>query len=284
MQMVEAPHPYQLPKSDGNYLHLDLKVMGLGGNSCGQGGPLEEDRIKASNHSMGFIIRPVQKSDDMSERAKVSAAGDMPLGVARDRAGKVTISTEKKDAVICYTLNGSKKVQTYSEPVNMRDGGTITVWEKSNDKLKTTMTFEKIENVPVEVMYASSVESGEGDPNHLVDNDPNTFWHTMYSVTVAKYPHWVDFDCGEVKTLKGFTYLPRQDSPNGRIKDYQIQVSNDGKTWGDVLVKGSFENNAKEKRVMFSKPVKARYVRFTGLSSQDGQDFATGAEMGVLAE
>ena len=284
MQMVEAPHPYQLPKSDGNYLHLDLKVMGLGGNSCGQGGPLEEDRIKAGNHSMGFIIRPVQKSYDMSERAKVSAAGDMPLGVARDRAGKVTISTEKKDAVICYTLNGNKKVQTYSEPINMRNGGTITVWEKSNDKLKTTMTFEKIETVPVEVMYASSVESGEGDPGHLVDNDPNTIWHTMYSVTVAKYPHWVDLDCGEVKTLKGFTYLPRQNGPNGNIKDYQIQVSNDGKTWGDVLVKGSFENNAKEKRVMFSKPVKARYVRFTALSSQDGQDFASGAEMGVLAE
>ena len=284
MQMVEAPHPYQLPKSDGNYLHLDLKVMGLGGNSCGQGGPLEEDRIKAGNHSMGFIIRPVQKNQDMSERAKVSAAGEMPLGVARDRAGKVTISTEKKDAVICYTLNGSKKVQTYSEPINMRDGGTITVWQKDNDKLKTTMTFEKIESVPVEVMYASSVESGEGDPSHLVDNDPNTFWHTMYSVTVAKYPHWVDLDCGEVKTLKGFTYLPRQNSGNGRIKDYQIQVSNDGKTWGDVLVKGSFENNVKEKRVMFSKPVKARYVRFTALSSQDGQDFATGAEMGVLAE
>ena len=238
MQMVEAPHPYQLPKSDGNYLHLDLKVMGLGGNSCGQGGPLEEDRIKAGNHSMGFIIRPVQKSYDMSERAKVSAAGDMPLGVARDRAGKVTISTEKKDAVICYTLNGNKKVQTYSEPINMRNGGTITVWEKSNDKLKTTMTFEKIETVPVEVMYASSVESGEGDPGHLVDNDPNTIWHTMYSVTVAKYPHWVDLDCGEVKTLKGFTYLPRQNGPNGNIKDYQIQVSNDGKTWGDVLVKG----------------------------------------------
>lgn len=284
MQMVEAPHPYQLPKSDGNYLHLDLKVMGLGGNSCGQGGPLEEDRIKAGNHSMGFIIRPVQKNQDMSERAKVSAAGEMPLGVARDRAGKVTISTEKKDAVICYTLDGSKKVQTYSEPINMRDGGTITVWQKDNDKLKTTMTFEKIESIPVEVMYASSVESGEGDPSHLVDNDPNTFWHTMYSVTVAKYPHWVDLDCGEVKTLKGFTYLPRQDSGNGRIKDYQIQVSNDGKTWGDVLVKGSFENNAKEKRAMFSKPVKARYVRFTALSSQDGQDFATGAEMGVLAE
>ena len=35
---------------------------------------------------------------------------------------------------------------------------------------------------------------------------------------------------------------------------------------------------------MLDKPIKARYVRFTALSSQDGQDFATGAELGVLAD
>ena len=166
----------------------------------------------------------------------------------------------------------------------MRDGGTITAWYKENTNLKTTMAFNKIENVPLEVLYASSVESGEGDPEHLVDNDPGTFWHTMYSVTVAKYPHWVDMDCGEVKTIKGFTYLPRQDSNNGNIKGYKYQVSNDGKNWGDVIASGEFENNRKEKRVMLDKPIKARYVRFTALSSQDGQDFATGAELGVLAD
>ena len=42
------------------------------------------------------------------------------------------------------------------------------------------------------------------------DGDPSTIWHTMYSVTIAKYPHWVDLDAGEVKEIKGFTYLPRQ--------------------------------------------------------------------------
>ena len=34
---------------------------------------------------------------------------------------------------------------------------------------------------------------------------------------------------------------------------------------------------------MFDKPVKARYVRFTALSSQNGQDFASGAEVTILA-
>lgn len=70
----------------------------------------------------------------------------------------------------------------------------------------------------------------------------------MYSVTVAKYPHWVDFDAGDVKNIKGFTYLPRQDNRNGNIKDYDIFVSQDGKNWGEAIHKGSFENNQKEKK------------------------------------
>ena len=42
------------------------------------------------------------------------------------------------------------------------------------------------------------------------------------------------------------------------------------------------KNNRNEKKVMLAKPVKARYVRFTALSEQSGQDFASGAEFKVL--
>ena len=101
---------------------------------------------------------------------------------------------------------------------------------------------------------------------------------------MASYPHWVDFDCGTVKTLKGFSYLPRQDSRNGNIKQYRVQVSQDGKTWSEPVSEGVFENNQNLKRILFAKSVKARYLRFTALSSQDGQDFATGAEFTVLEE
>ena len=134
------------------------------------------------------------------------------------------------------------------------------------------------------MIYASSQEAGEGDAKNLTDGDPNTIWHTMYSVTVAKHPHWVDLDCGEIKTIKGFTYLPRQGGGNGNVKDYTIHVSVDGKEWGEPIHKAAFENNAAEKKVTFSKPVKARYIRFTALSEQRGQDYATGAEITIQAE
>lgn len=282
LDLILASHPYQLPKANDTYLHLDCAVTGLGGNSCGQGGPLVHDRVLADQHNMGFIIRPANK-EKLTAIANVAPAGEIPLSIIRDRAGRVELKSAKKDAVILYSLNGDKKANKYTTPIPMRDGGTVKAWYEHDPRVNATMTFEKIESIRTEVIYASSQESGDGDASNLTDNDPNTIWHTMYSVTVAKYPHWVDLDAGEVKEIKGFTYLPRQNGNNGNIKDYSIQVSMDGKEWGTPVKKGAFANNSKEKRVLFDKPVKARYIRFTALSSQNGQDFASGAELTILA-
>ena len=282
MNLILASHPYQLPVAGDTYLHLDAAVTGLGGNSCGQGGPLEQDRVFAGHHDMGFIIRPAGK--DVTVTANVAPAGEMPLTIMRNRAGSVELSSARKDAVICYTTDGKGKAKEYSEAIPFRNGGTVKAWFKDNPKINATASFSKIESIQTEVVYTSSEESGYGDAKNLTDGDPNTIWHTMFSVTVAKYPHWVDLDAGEVKQIKGFSFLPRQDGSNGNIKDYSISVSLDGKNWGEPVLKGTFENNLKEKKVLFDQPVKARYIRFTALSEQRGQDFASGAELVILAD
>ena len=279
--LILASHPYQLPKAGDTWLHLDAAVTGLGGNSCGQGGPLVADRVFANNHNFGFIIRPAGK--DLSKIANIAPAGEIPLSITRSKSGTVEITSARKNATICYTV-GKSKVKEYTTPISLREGGLVTAWFKDRPAIKTKISFEKQENIQTVVIYASSQEAGEGDASHLTDGDPNTIWHTMYSVTVAKYPHWVDLDAGEVKNIKGFIYLPRQDGNNGKIKDYSIQVSMDGKNWGTPVQKGTFDNSSKEKQVEFAKPVQARYIRFTALSEQNGQDFASGAEITILAE
>jgi len=57
LQLTVAPHPYELPESDGTYLHLDAGVTGLGGTSCGQDIPRPEYRILGTQ-TMGFVISP----------------------------------------------------------------------------------------------------------------------------------------------------------------------------------------------------------------------------------
>ena len=53
----------------------------------------------------------------------------------------------------------------------------------------------------------------------------------------------------------------------------------DGKEWGEPVIKAAFDRSAAPKRVMLEQPVKARYIRFTALSSQNGADYAGGAEL-----
>ncbi len=291
-ELAMANHPHELPASTGNWLHLDLAITGLGGNSCGQGGPLEYDRVKAGPHLFGFVISPA-KSNTKIERNALT--GMVPLQITRDAAGMVTITSAKKQQGVYQDIwykvipaNATAKQlkalkpQRYTEPFLVKEG-TVVAYEQKG--VEFSQDFEKIDGrVPVTVSFASSVESGEGDAEHLVDGNPNTYWHTMWSVTVANYPHWVDFDCGTAKMLKGFTYLPRQDSQNGNIRKYRVQLSQDGKTWSEPVSEGEFKNDQLLKRVIFSKPQRARYLRFTALSSQDGQDFATGAEFAVLEE
>lgn len=230
LELTLAAHPYQLPKSSGTHLHLDAKVTGLGGASCGQGGPLTPDQVRSTPTTFGFIIRPAVKSE-LLNLVKVSATG-------------------------------RKMVKDIMQQM------------KQNQQ-----------NTGLQIAFASSQEPDEGDASYLVDGDPSTIWHTMYSITLAKYPHWVDFDASKQKVIKGFTYLARQDgSLNGCIKDYEIYVSNDNKYWGEPVAKGSFEKTAKLQKVMFGKPVKARYVRLRALNEQSGQDYASGAEFTLVTE
>ena len=285
-QLTVTAHANELPESDGTYLHLDAKVTGLGGASCGQGGPLAPDRTYSQNYNFGFVIRPAAdaSAEAMTKAAHVSLSGEQPISVEHRANGIVTLSTPAKNRTIVYTVNGAKRPVAYSQPIDMRKGGTITTWYKETPALKTTMKFDKVDIVPLQVVFASSEEPDEGEASQLVDGDESTIWHTMYSITLAKYPHWVDFDASEPKLMKGFTLLPRQDSSYGRIKNYEIYVSNDGKSWGEPVAKGNFENNAELKKVMFDKPVRARYIRLRALNAHYGVDYASAAEFALIAE
>ena len=283
LEMTSAPHPCDLPESTATHLHLDCQVTGLGGNSCGQGGPLEPDRVKGAVHQMGFIIIPVTAKDNLSQTAQIKGSTPLPMVITRDKVGRVSIVSQEGETVMVQV--DKQKPQIYSEPINLREGGTVTAWYKSQADQKTTSTFGRIESVPVEVIYTSSEEISDGSAaKNLVDGNINTIWHTMYSVTQAKYPHWVDFDCAEERLIKGFTYLPRQDGPNGDVKAYRITLSTDGKTWSEPVCEGEFARSKQEQKVMFSQPQRARYLRFTALSAQNGGDYASGAEFTVLAE
>ena len=92
----------------------------------------------------------------------------------------------------------------------------------------------------------------------------------------------------ETVTIGGFQYQPRTGNRNGdnngRVGDYRISVSMDGRNWTEVA-SGHWNDDDTLKTVTFT-PVKANCVRLEGVSTYGSKKnkFMSAAEIAVLVE
>ncbi|MBO7683761.1 MAG: discoidin domain-containing protein [Kiritimatiellae bacterium] len=135
------------------------------------------------------------------------------------------------------------------------------------------------EDIVPTVVACSSAEPGEGDAEHLVDGDLSTIWHSQYGVTLTKYPHSVTVDMGRDLTAKGVSIWQRQNGPNGNVKDFKFEVSEDGKAWREVVASQLKPGAGEQKFAFAAGTVPMRYWRFTGLNEHGGREFASLAEI-----
>jgi len=136
----------------------------------------------------------------------------------------------------------------------------------------------------LKVVHVDSEETvGEdGKGANAVDGDPQTFWHTQWQDATPEPPHEIVIELPATESIKGFTYLPRQDDvDNGTIKDYEFSVSTDGTNFGEPVAKGSFQNSKEKKTVTFT-PVTCRFVKLKALSEVNGGAWTSAAEIGVI--
>lgn len=77
------------------------------------------------------------------------------------------------------------------------------------------------------VAYVDSEENfAEGDQaENAFDGLAESFWHTLWSAPHPAHPHTLVIDLGAQQEISGLRLLPRQDSANGRIKDYRVFLS-----------------------------------------------------------
>lgn len=110
------------------------------------------------------------------------------------------------------------------EALNAYDGGAYTTCAELyllDDK------GNEISREKWKVVYADSeeVDNNDGKADNIFDIQLTTFWHTQWTSASPKHPHQVIIDLGDEFTIGGMKYLPRQDSGNGRIKDYRLFIS-----------------------------------------------------------
>ncbi len=269
------------------FLNLEHAVLGLGNGSCGPG-PLPKYLLKARPMFFSMEFRPLPaKGEGLFPYARTLSPVAGAPGILRDGKGKVRLVSPAPGAEIRYTLDGSEPgpdSALYRGPIDLSKGGTVKARVYGKDLLPgpaASRTFGPVRG-KWKVVYADSSQKGEGDPKNAVDGDPSTYWHTQWSPSSPGYPHEIRVDMGKAGWIRGFTYLPRQDTDHGWIKKYAFYTSLDGKNWGKPAAKGRFGRGPSLKKVFFKRPRKARYIRLVALSEMKGRPWATVAELGVL--
>jgi photosystem II stability/assembly factor-like uncharacterized protein len=131
--------------------------------------------------------------------------------------------------------------------------------------------------------FDSEEVNDPGRATMAIDNNLGTIWHTRWSTGNDPYPHFIYLDLGRKYKLFEFVYLPRQDGgENGRVKDYELYISDKLNDWGTTIAKGSFENSASPKVVKIPEGKTGRYIHFRALSEVNGNPWASAAELDFI--
>jgi endo-alpha-N-acetylgalactosaminidase len=138
--------------------------------------------------------------------------------------------------------------------------------------------FTVSQNIPQSQMTASatSAQMNWTPPINAIDGDAGTLWHTQWDPT-QNLPQAITLKLGGSYNVSTLKYLPRSDSENGVITEYNIYVSEDGSNYTKVA-HGNWDNNALLKTVAFA-PVMAQFIKLEALVGVNG--FASAAEINV---
>lgn len=154
-------------------------------------------------------------------------------------------------------------------------GYRVSSWSVEN----TAVVYEKITDREGWSVKASSTRN-EDETACMFDGNANTYWHSGYTVVDGvpqvveekdKKPFYVTVTFPRETELAGFYYLPRQDSSEGKIVNYEIYTSTDGTSYTNLVTSGTVSYTDKadrtEKEIKFGKTVKASSIQIKILST-----------------
>ncbi|MCZ0996568.1 discoidin domain-containing protein [Streptomyces noursei] len=102
-------------------------------------------------------------------------------------------------------------------------------------------------------------------------SERNTAWPDKRPTTFTQRSHSITIDMHNVAVVSGLTYRPLRSG--GRMSDYAIHLSQDGKGWGRAVATGTLANDPTVKTLSFA-PTGTRFVRVTatagaGISAEE---------------
>ena len=198
-------------------------------------------------------------------------------------AAKVIVKYVKDGVTIVKSKTSDLRVDTMSVD-GINSATSIEYYTESLDGVKTVSRFYTVN--PAQLItfntkalkadagwtaVVSSSQSGDGSgASALLDGLGNTYWHTQYSPEL-KFPHHATVTLPSEHKFTKVILTIRDHGTANPFKDFEVQVSEDGKTF---KTQQAFTNtvNVRASVVTFDldKPIISRYVRILFTSSLPG--------------
>ncbi len=280
-------HPHEVVFCDHTILNLDAYNRALGNGSCGPD-VIEKYRVPSAKAHLNLLLMPItqhQSDRQLAERARVTSPICSPASILAEK-GVVTISCTTPDATIHYSIDGGNE-QVYTAPFNLVEGGSVRAYTTSPNRQPSPMSEENVgaylsKKAWRVVSYSSQQSAGGEGAKNTIDENPGSIWHTQYSPTTPKCPHEVVVDMGTSHHVGRFLYQGRQDMTNGRVARYEFYVSDNLDDWGKPVCQGHLESSTNVQEIELPSPKTGRYFRFVALSTHDGMQYVSTAELGIV--
>ncbi|RYG53825.1 hypothetical protein EON80_32325, partial [bacterium] len=186
-QMDPAEYLVDLPKSEATVLNLSAQTLGVG-QAAHQ--PLPKYRIytNPTTFSYGLNLLDAGVKDVSAIGRKLASTNRaQPVLAQRDMQGFISL-----DADSSYSLDGLTWTN-YTKPFAFAKGGTLKVRSaaKGGQFIESSIPFDAWVNRSAWKATANNFEPGEGNPEHVLDGNPGTIWHSRYSPERLKPPHYI---------------------------------------------------------------------------------------------
>ncbi len=251
------------------------------------------DKAKFSlGQEMGILISPTQVTEvDPTTPAELTVTVFAPQG---QEIGESTITPQvsegwriaPSEVTLPAMSPGDSAVAKFKVQNVTSTEGTVTfTWNTEVANKTATANLSgvvgpRLCGAGFNNISASSEElRGEGNTNGRIgaafdvrsdgSANENTFWHSQWDGAFGQFPFWVVFNPTEALAGKNMTtleYRPRVGKVNGRIKNYNIYLSEtelagnaDG--WGAPVVTGEFQNNGEWQKAVMPENTRGQFVK-----------------------
>jgi beta-galactosidase len=131
----------------------------------------------------------------------------------------------------------------------------------------------------------ATVTTSSGSGREAIDGDPNTFWTAGGRGRGAdgrSHPHTLTISFPNAVAMHGITLMNRQNDRDhlGDIRDYTIELSNDGQTWREIVA-AKMPSTGNPQTIPFTKTETATHLRLTALSGYGVDASAALAEIAI---